>query len=63
LLSGRVDIPRLVCDKTIFSHGGPRIIPIAIKKSTVGQKFKIPFRNLSDQEIEVDFSLHDPASL
>lgn len=71
LLAGQVQIPKLVCQKTIkpefFKNElvaeeesqiaqQEQIVPLAMKNMGGLQKFRIPFKNLSDHDIEVEFN-------
>mmetsp|Transcript_11963 Transcript_11963/g.16450 ORF Transcript_11963/g.16450 Transcript_11963/m.16450 type:complete len:104 (+) Transcript_11963:1589-1900(+) len=48
LLAGRVDVPKIICNKglTIANENDMQVVPLAIKKDTPSQKFRIPFKNI-----------------
>ena len=66
LLAGQVQIPRLICMKSIkpqLPHLESNLlqdkhIPLAIKNISGQQKFRIPFKNTGEQDIEVEFAFH-----
>jgi hypothetical protein len=49
LIAGRVEVPRLSCLREIeIQENQLKILPLAVKKGTsIPQKFRIPFKNLS----------------
>ena len=65
LLSGRVEVPNLVCPRELQDHGmNEKIIPLVIKKpnssniqqANAGSKFRLPFKNNGAQDLEIEFS-------
>lgn len=59
LLLGYLDNPRVKCVKQLFNaQANADIIPLVVKKGPGVQKFKLPFRNLSqylDGDVEFAF--------
>lgn len=59
LLLGFLDNPRIKCIKQLVNKAsGQEIISLAVRKMSSVQKFKLPFKNLSnylDSEIEFAF--------
>ena len=67
LLAGQVQIPKMICMKTIkpavtelesSQLTENQLIPLAIKNISGQQKFRIPFKNTGEHDIEVEFSFH-----
>ena len=65
LLAGQVQIPKLTCHKAITPdfvdsdvRSSDQVIPLAVKNMAGVQKFRIPFKNLSENEFEVQFEFH-----
>jgi len=57
LLLGRIDIPRIVCGRELVNSVVQQpVLPLAIKRTPACQKFRIPFKNNGDQDVEVEFS-------
>lgn len=57
MLCGIVDPPRLVClRKLSATDSGEKVVPIALKQQSGTQKFRIPFKNCSKKEADVEFS-------
>ena len=57
LLTGRVEVPKLVCLKEIKQYE-VNYIPIALKRGGQQfqiQKFRIPYRNQGTQDLDVEF--------
>ena len=58
LLSGKVQVPKICCMKEIFLEDhGLKVMPLAVKKGfqqTI-QRFKIPFKNTTPMDVEVEF--------
>ena len=58
LLLGKIDPPKIVCPRILTETSeGHKIIPVALKKASGCQKFRVPFKNegCSDQEVEFSF--------
>ena len=57
LLSGKVRVPKIVCLKELRnSEFGIKMMPLAVKKGFQQiQRFKIPFKNLSSMDFDVEF--------
>ena len=48
LLAGRVEVPKLTCQREMELENGLKVLPLAVKKGIqIPQKFRIPFKNLS----------------
>jgi hypothetical protein len=48
LLAGRVEVPKLICQREMELTNGLKILPLAVKQGIeIAQKFRIPFKNLS----------------
>mgnify|MGYP001103483839 CR=1 FL=1 len=48
LLAGRVEVPKLTCQREMELDNGLKVLPLAVKKGIqIPQKFRIPFKNLS----------------
>ena len=67
LLAGQVQIPKMVCMKMIkpdvtelesSQMTEKQLIPLAIKNTPGQQKFRIPFKNTGEHDIEVEFTFH-----
>lgn len=67
LLAGQVQIPKMVCmkmitpDVIVHENAKPSdttLIPLAIKNTAGQHKFRIPFKNTGEQDIEVEFQFH-----
>lgn len=73
LLAGKVNIPRLICQRSVLTDLGEagqtiaevstneltsneQVIPLAVKAVAAPQRFRIPFKNVGEHEIEVEFS-------
>ncbi len=57
-LSAEVETPRLeCCRELIYSSNNTRVIPIVVRFEEPVQKLKVPFRNNSSQEVEVQLSI------
>ena len=57
VLLGKIDPPKIFCPWTLKETSeGQKIIPVALKRSSGCQKFRVPFRNESSKEQEVEFS-------
>jgi len=55
----RVKPPKITCLKEVsVGNSSMTVIPVALKNGTEApmQKFKFPFKNLIDQEVDVEFS-------
>jgi len=53
-----IEIPKLLCLKEIYSPIAKiPLITLSVEIKTKGQKFRIPFKNLSLKDIEIEFSL------
>ena len=50
------DVP--VLESSQMSEKEKQLIPLAIKNTAGPQKFRIPFKNTGEQDIEVEFSFH-----
>lgn len=55
---GKAMNPRLVCPKEIKSCNEefPNLIPIAVKYEGDNQRFRLPFKNESLIDLDIDFS-------
>lgn len=67
LLAGQVQIPKMICMKMIqpdvpvletSQMSDKQLIPLCIKNTAGQHKFRIPFKNTGEQDIEVEFSFH-----
>ncbi len=58
MLLGRLENAKIECMRELFHETGKeRVIPLCIKSSQAVQKFRIPFRNLSETaDTEIDFT-------
>lgn len=57
LTIGKVLNPKLTCPKEIKGDDDmPSLIPIAVKPQGDNQKFRLPFRNDSPIDLDIDFS-------
>ena len=57
LLLGKIDPPKIFCPRILKeTQEGQKIIPVALKRQTGCQKFRVPFRNEGSSEQEVEFS-------
>jgi hypothetical protein len=53
-----IEIPKLLCLKEIYSPIAKiPLITLSVEIKSKGQKFRIPFKNLSLKDIEIEFSL------
>ena len=56
VLVGRIENPTLTCPKAIRSCTIKQdILPLAVKRNIVTQKFKLPFKNCSSNDTEFEF--------
>ena len=63
LLAGQVQIPKIICQKTIRpsvldiaqERSSFEVIPLAVKNAQGLQKFRIPFKNAAEHEVEMEF--------
>jgi len=62
LLAGRVEVPGpLTCPRELLmtEYKNEKVVPIVVKKGpqsgTGAQKFRLPFKNMGSEEIEVEF--------
>ena len=62
LLAGRVEVPGpLTCQRELMmtEYNNEKVVPLVVKKGpqsgTGAQKFRLPFKNMGNQEIEVEF--------
>jgi hypothetical protein len=57
-LLATIEIPKLMCLKQLNSlEGGSPLITIKLDLKSKGQKFRIPFKNLSIKDMEIEFFL------
>ena len=58
MVVGRLENPNLKCMRSMFNHDlQEHVIPLAIKKSGGSQKFRIPFKDVSNvTEADIDFN-------
>jgi len=56
LMVGKIDPPKIFCPRILKEAGEEKVIPIALKRSSGCQKFRVPFRNEGSCEQEVEFS-------
>lgn len=57
-INANVEIPKLLCLKEMSSpHAKFPLINLMLEVKTKGQKFRIPFKNSSNKDIEVEFSI------
>ncbi len=55
-LLGNLEVPKLICMKEIYSPNAIYpLISLKIKIQSKGQKFNLPFRNLSVKDMAIDF--------
>jgi len=51
LLLGKVDPPKIFCPRILKeTQEGQKIIPVALKRQSGCQKFRVPFRNEGSHE-------------
>lgn len=56
-LFGKIDPPKIFCPRILKeTTEGQKIIPVALKKASGCQKFRVPFRNEGSGDAEVEFS-------
>ncbi len=57
LLIGKLDNPKIKCLRQLYHNKGESLFtPLAIKVTGAVQKFRIPFKNMSDSlDAEVEF--------
>lgn len=64
MLMGKIDSPKLVCPKVLKdTPSGVRLIKLALKPNMHLQKFKIPLKNLSDLEYDLEFQYLTPENV
>lgn len=57
MLIGVIEPPKIICPKSVFdARAGQRLIPIALKQVGGTQKFRIPFKNESAKELDIEYS-------
>lgn len=57
MMAGVIEPPRLLCPKSVLdAHAGKKVVPIAIKQIGGTQKFRIPFKNESAKDLDIEFS-------
>ncbi len=57
LLLGKIGPPKIFCPRILTeTEEGQKIIPVALKRQSGCQKFRVPFRNEGSSENEVEFS-------
>lgn len=57
LLAGKIEVPSLACPREMkVKKLDEKIIPLVVKKGAAAQKYRIPFKNTSPSEVEIDFS-------
>lgn len=59
MLIGKLENPKVACLRELYHEDGKeKVIPLCIKTSIATQKFRIPFKNLSenaDSDVEFTF--------
>lgn len=64
MLIGKLENPKIECLRELFhQESNSKIIPLCVKKSVAQQKFRIPFKNLSETlDADLDFTFVKLAS-
>ncbi len=52
-----IEIPKLLCLKQVYSESKLPLLSLMLELKTKGQKFRVPFKNASCKDMEIDFSL------
>ncbi len=62
MLVGHLENPKIECPRQLFDKNTEcSVIPLAVKKASGVQKFRIPFKNLSSTtDTEIDFTFMKP---
>ena len=64
MLMGKIEAPKLSCPKVLKdTPSGIELIKLALKPNMHIQKFKIPFKNTSELEYDLDFQYLTPENL
>ena len=57
MMAGVIEPPKLLCPKSVLdAHASRKVVPIAIKQIGGTQKFRIPFKNDSAKDLDIEFS-------
>ena len=58
MLLGKLENPKIECLRELYhTETNSKIIPLGVKKSVAQQKFRIPFKNLSNfQDADIEFT-------
>ena len=56
MLIGKIDPPKIFCPRILKQNGEHQIIPLALKRVTGHQKFRVPFRNEGSSDADIEFS-------